>query len=113
MKERVKVAYLGPQGTFSQAAALNHFEYDCDLHDCDSIDDVFSVVASSEVDYGVVPVENSTEGAVNNTQDCLIDSTVQIVGEVIRPGTYTVQNNGENVKMNNTNEQLRSIQSKS
>ena len=83
MKERVKVAYLGPQGTFSQAAALNHFEYDCDLHDCDSIDDVFSIVASSEVDYGVVPVENSTEGAVNNTQDCLIDSTVQIVGEVI------------------------------
>ena len=85
MKERVKVAYLGPEGTFSQAAAVNQFGNDCDLRDCDSIDDVFSIVASEEVDYGVVPVENSTEGAVNNTQDCLIDSTVQIVGEVILP----------------------------
>ena len=85
MKERVKVAYLGPQGTFSQAAAVNQFGYDCDLRDCDTIDDVFSIVASEEVDYGVVPVENSTEGAVNNTQDCLINSTVQIVGEVIVP----------------------------
>ncbi|MFL2856187.1 MAG: prephenate dehydratase [Pseudohongiellaceae bacterium] len=85
MKERAKVAYLGPQGTFSQAAAVNQFGYDCDLRDCDTIDDVFSIVASEEVDYGVVPVENSTEGAVNNTQDCLINSTVQIVGEVIVP----------------------------
>jgi len=85
LKERAKVAYLGPQGTFSQAAAVNQFGYDCDLRDCDTIDDVFSIVASEEVDYGVVPVENSTEGAVNNTQDCLINSTVQIVGEVIVP----------------------------
>jgi len=85
LKESVKVAYLGPQGTFSQAAAVNQFGYDCDLRDCDTIDDVFSIVASEEVDYGVVPVENSTEGAVNNTQDCLINSTVQIVGEVIVP----------------------------
>ncbi len=85
MNDRVKVAYLGPEGTFSQAAVVNHFGKDCHLQDCNSIDDVFTAVASKKVNYGVVPVENSTEGAVNNTQDCLIDSKLQIVGEEIVP----------------------------
>ena len=66
-------------------AVIKHFGNDCEQHDCPTIDDVFFAVGNGRVDFGVVPVENSTEGAVNNTQDCLIDSEVSIVGEEILP----------------------------
>ena len=79
------VAFLGPYGTFSQAAAINHFGNECKLHPCATIDDVFTAVAERAAEFGVVPVENSTEGPVNNTQDCFVDSVVQIVGEEIVP----------------------------
>lgn len=78
-----KVGYLGPRGTYSQLAVLKHFGEQCELHDYASIDEVFAAVENSEVDYGVVPIENSTEGAINNTQDCLIDSPVKIAGEQV------------------------------
>lgn len=78
-----KIAYLGPEGTYSQLAALEFFGADAELLDCVSIDDVFAAVEKGEVAYGIVPVENSTEGAINNTQDCLIDSTARIVGEQV------------------------------
>lgn len=78
-----KIAYLGPEGTYTQLAALEFFGDDAELLDCASIDDVFAAVENGEVAYGVVPVENSTEGAINNTQDCLIDSSTKIVGEQI------------------------------
>jgi len=81
----IKIAYLGPEGTFSQMAVIKHFGNDCEQRDCPTIDDVFFAVGNGRVDFGVVPVENSTEGAVNNTQDCLIDSEVRIVGEEILP----------------------------
>lgn len=79
------VAFLGPHGTFSQAAVINRFGHDCKLKPCATIDDVFSAVAEQTAEFGVVPVENSTEGPVNNTQDCLVDTRVQIVGEEIVP----------------------------
>ena len=78
-----KIAYLGPEETYSQLAAFEFFGGDAELVNCASIDDVFAAVESKKVVYGVVPVENSTEGAVNNTQDCLLDSSVKIVGEQI------------------------------
>lgn len=79
----VKVAYLGPKGTFSQAAVIQHFGEGVQLLECPTIDDVFSAVDKKLADFGVVPVENSTEGAINNTQDCLIDSRLTITGEQI------------------------------
>ncbi|MDA0688638.1 MAG: prephenate dehydratase [Proteobacteria bacterium] len=85
MNAKSTVAYLGPAGTFTQAAALNHFGESVELKSCVTIGDVFARVESGEVDYGVVPVENSTEGIVNNTQDCLIDSKVKISGEEVIP----------------------------
>ena len=78
-----RIAYLGPPGTFSQEAALRQFGDDCELLDCRAIDEVFAAVESGRAAYGVTPIENSTEGAVNNTQDCLIDSPVQIVAEQV------------------------------
>ena len=80
-----KIAYLGPPGTFSQEAALRSFGESCELLDCRGIDAVFAAVESGRADHGVVPVENSTEGAVNHTQDCLIDSPALIIGEQIVP----------------------------
>ena len=79
------VAYLGPPGTFSQLAVLNHFGQNCEAVPCASIDEVFRAIESGSVEAGVVPVENSTEGVVNNTQDCLVDSKAVIVGEEIVP----------------------------
>lgn len=79
----VKVAYLGPRGTFSQAAVLQHFGDKVQLLECPTIDDVFAAVDTQRADFGVVPVENSTEGAINNTQDCLIDTSLTIVGEQV------------------------------
>lgn len=78
-----KIAYLGPEGTYSQLAALEYFGSDAELLTCASIDDVFAAVQNENVSYGIVPVENSTEGAINNTQDCLIDSSAKIIGEQI------------------------------
>lgn len=81
--QNLKVAFLGPLGTYSQAAVIAHFGEEIALHNCNSIDDVFVAVENSVADYGVVPVENSTEGAINNTQDCLVDSELRIVGEEV------------------------------
>jgi len=78
-----KIAYLGPEGTYSQLAALEYFGGDAELINCASIDDVFIAVESKNATFGIVPVENSTEGAINNTQDCLIDSSVKISGEQV------------------------------
>lgn len=78
-----KIAYLGPEGTYTQLAALEFFGEQAKLSNYVSIDDVFIAVEDREVTYGVVPVENSTEGAINNTQDCLVDCKSRIVGEQI------------------------------
>jgi len=79
------VAFLGPAGTFSHSAVLAVFGQSVNLLDCATIDDVFSVVQNDQAKYGVVPVENSTEGAVNNTLDCLVDTALKIVAEVVVP----------------------------
>ncbi|MCB1671584.1 MAG: prephenate dehydratase [Pseudomonadales bacterium] len=79
------VAFLGPPGTFSHAAVLEVFGHDVRLLDCATIDDVFVAVSNDMARYGVVPVENSTEGAVNNTLDCLVATELKIVAEVVVP----------------------------
>jgi len=79
------IAFLGPAGTFSHAAVLAVFGSDVELLDCTTIDDVFGAVQEDRARYGVVPVENSTEGAVNNTLDCLVETALKIVAEVVVP----------------------------
>lgn len=76
------IAYLGPEGTFTQAAALKHFGKSVTTLPLDAIDDVFREVESGAAHYGVVPVENSTEGVVNHTLDRFMSSSLQICGEV-------------------------------
>ena len=84
----VVVAFLGPLGTFSHAAVEQYFGNSntaADRISVATIDDVFLEVEAGKAMYGVVPVENSTEGAVNNTLDCLIDTSLAIVGGIYLP----------------------------
>ncbi|OGS91163.1 MAG: chorismate mutase [Gallionellales bacterium GWA2_60_18] len=79
----LRVAYLGPHGTFSEAAVLQRFGQACEGLPADSIDGVFAAVESGAANYGMVPVENSTEGAIGRTLDLLLNSKLNICGEVL------------------------------
>ena len=81
-QEPLKVAYLGPEATFSQTAVLTHFGHSVRALPLGSIDEVFHEVESAAADFGVVPIENSTEGTVNHTLDRFIASPLRICGEV-------------------------------
>lgn len=83
LEQPLTIAYLGPQGTFSEAAAIKHFGHATQGLANTSIDDVFRAVERGEAHYGVVPVENSTEGAVNRTLDLFVGSPLKICGEVM------------------------------
>lgn len=82
LEHALKVAYLGPAGTFSESASRKQFGTSPDLLPQTSIDDVFRIVESGNADYGVVPVENSTEGAVGSTLDLLLAHELKVCGEV-------------------------------
>ncbi|MEQ6917648.1 prephenate dehydratase [Halomonas aquatica] len=83
LEQPVKVAYLGPEGTFTQQAALKHFGESAISLPMAAIDEVFREVEAGAVNYGVVPVENSTEGVINHTLDSFMDSSLRICGEVV------------------------------
>lgn len=85
LERRLRVAYLGPPGTFSEQALLAHFGSSVDAIACASIDEVFRSVEAGGADFGVVPVENSTEGAVSRTLDLLLQTPLTISGEISLP----------------------------
>lgn len=82
LEEPMNIAYLGPEGTFTQAAAQKHFGHGVKTAPMGTIDEVFREVESGSTHYGVVPVENSTGGMVNTTLDSFIHSNLTICGEV-------------------------------
>ncbi len=82
LEQVMTIAYLGPEGTFTQAAALKHFGHSVETVSLATIKDVFREVESGNASYGVVPVENSTEGVINHTLDQFMNSPLQICGEV-------------------------------
>jgi chorismate mutase / prephenate dehydratase len=83
LEQPLQVAYLGPEGTFTQLASRKHFGQAAILLSLPSIDAVFREVESGRAHFGVVPIENSTEGVVTHTVDCFMESPLQICGEVI------------------------------
>ncbi len=83
LERPITVAYLGPQGTFSERAALKHFGLAAQALPEPSIDEVFRSVESGAADFGVVPVENSTEGAVGRSLDLMPQMPMNVCGEVI------------------------------
>ncbi len=82
LQRPMKVAYLGPEGTFTQAAVFKHFGHAVTTVPLGAIDEVFREVESCAAHYGVVPIENSTEGAVSHTLDMFMVSTLKICSEV-------------------------------
>ncbi len=81
LEEPMRVAYLGPEGTYSHAAADRHFGHAVETVPESSIADIFQAVEAGRVRFGVVPVENSTEGAINLTLDLLTETTLRVCGE--------------------------------
>ena len=85
LEKELSIAFLGPLGTYSEEAALKQFGQGRNAVVCGSIDEVFRTVEANQVDYGVVPVENSTEGAIGLTLDLLLTSPLKICGEITLP----------------------------
>ena len=82
LEQPMRIAFLGPEGTFTQAAALKHFGHSVTTVPLGAIDEVFREVEAGTAHYGVVPVENSTEGVIAHTLDMLFTSPLKICGEV-------------------------------
>ncbi len=81
-EEPLKVGYLGPEGTFTQSAVFKHFGHSARALPLATIEEVFHEVEAGSADFGVVPIENSSEGTVNHTLDMFITSPLKICGEV-------------------------------
>ncbi len=82
LEKPLTVAFLGPAGTFTQQAAYKHFGHAIEASPLPAIDEIFRAVESGTCQYGVVPVENSTEGVVTHTLDSFLKSSLVITGEV-------------------------------
>jgi chorismate mutase/prephenate dehydratase len=85
LEKRVTVAYLGPAGTYSEQAVTRQFGQSVQGLPCVSLDEVFRATEAGTAEFGVVPVENSNEGAVNRSLDLLLQTTLSICGEVSLP----------------------------
>ena len=85
LEETVRVAYLGPAGTFSHQAALDQFGSQVELAPMGHLEEVFAATERGDTNFGVIPVENTIEGAINPSYDALMESEVTICGEVMAP----------------------------
>ncbi len=85
LESPLAVSYLGPEGTYTQAAVYKHFGHQVSARVATAIDEIFRDVESGAATYGVVPIENSTEGVVSSTLDLLAATPLSICGEVWLP----------------------------
>lgn len=85
LEKSMTVAYLGPEATFTHQAAIRRFGSSLRYASQKTITDVFAEVSKNRADYGVVPVENSTEGVVTHTLDMFVDSDLKIVAQIVLP----------------------------
>ena len=82
LEKKLTVVFLGPAATYTEQAVFKHFGHAVSLKSCTTIEEVFQYISANRAYYGVVPVENSSEGSVTNTLDCFMETNVKIVGEV-------------------------------
>ncbi len=82
LEEPLKIGFLGPETTFTHLAAIKQFGAECEYKALDSIQEIFNEVGKENIKYGVVPIENSSEGTVTSTLDTLLESELQIVAEI-------------------------------
>jgi chorismate mutase / prephenate dehydratase len=85
LEKTMTIAYLGPEATFTHQAAIRRFGSSLNYSAQKTITDVFNEVSKGRADYGVVPVENSTEGVVTHTLDMFVDSDLKIVAQIVMP----------------------------
>jgi chorismate mutase/prephenate dehydratase len=94
LEKSMQIAYLGPEATFTHQAAIRRFGASLRYSSQKTIADVFTEVSKSRADYGVVPVENSTEGVVTHTLDMFVDSDLKIVAQIVLPVQHCLLSNG-------------------
>ncbi len=85
LEKSLTVAYLGPEATFTHQAAIRRFGTSLGYSPQKTVADVFTEVSKNRADYGVVPVENSTEGVVTHTLDMFVESDLKIVAQIVLP----------------------------
>jgi chorismate mutase / prephenate dehydratase len=98
LEKTLVIAYLGPEATFTHQAAIRRFGSSLNYAAQKTIADVFTEVQKGRADYGVVPVENSTEGVVTHTLDMFVDSDLKIVSQIILPIQYCLAAKASSVK---------------
>ncbi len=99
LEKPLRIAYMGPQATFSHLAALKRFGSSVEHVDCDNVGEVFSKVEHGDCDYGVVPIENSIEGVVTHTIDLLVESDLKICSQVLLDVSHNVMAKGPLTKV--------------
>jgi chorismate mutase/prephenate dehydratase len=98
LEEPLRVAYLGPAGTFSEMAVLQQFGHSAEALACASIDEAFRAAETGNAQFAVVPVENSTEGAIGRTLDLLLATPLKICGEVVLRVHQNLMRKGKGLK---------------
>ncbi|MBF0613334.1 MAG: prephenate dehydratase [Magnetococcales bacterium] len=98
LEKQLVVAYLGPEATHTHQATLKHFGSSCRMAPCRSMEELFQEVEVGRADYGVVPVEHSTEGMEYHTLDCFVDSPLRICAEIVLPVSYNLLTNATSLE---------------
>ena len=101
LEQNIRVAFLGPAGTFTEEAAVSFFGSSVEFEPCSNIDAIFKAVSNENCRFGVIPIENSTEGSVNRSLDLLQQSTLKIIGELrltIRHQLLSLENDLSNIE---------------
>jgi chorismate mutase / prephenate dehydratase len=93
LEKTLTIAYLGPEATFTHQAAIRKFGASLNYSSQKTITDVFMQVSKRTADYGVVPVENSTEGVVTHTLDMFVDSDLKVVAQIVLPVQHCLLSN--------------------
>ncbi len=99
LEKSLTIAYLGPEATFTHQAAIRRFGSSLNYSAQKTISDVFTEVTKSRADYGVVPVENSTEGVVTHTLDMFVDSELKIVAQIVMPVQHCLLSNSPRAQL--------------
>src|SRR5437667_8990345 len=100
LEKTLTIAYLGPEATFTHQAAIRRFGASLRYASQKTIADVFTEVGKNRADYGVVPVENSTEGVVTHTLDMFVDSDLKIVAQIVLPVQHCLLGNCRRAQIN-------------
>ncbi len=98
LEEPLKVAYLGPEGTFTHLAAIRHFGSSANYIPVERIKAIFEAVEAKRADYGLVPIENSNEGVVSYTLDVFVDCDLKIAAEVLLEVSHNLLSRDGDIK---------------